>query len=103
MLGSLDEIVTFNRALSVSEIAAMSSAGTAGMVRAPEFTGGAVFANGQFVINLRGQTGKAFTMESSTNLATWTFFSTLSNPTGATQFPDNTANTPNKFYRARQP
>jgi hypothetical protein len=103
MLGSLDEILLFNRALSSSEISAIYSAGSAGMVRAPEFTGTASYTNGQLKASLKGQTGKSFTIHSSTDLKTWTVFSALSNPTGTAQFTDAAAtNSPQKFYRASQ-
>jgi len=102
MLGSLDEILVFHRALSASEIAAIYSAGGAGLVRAPEFTGISSPGDGQAHLNLRGQTGKNFTIYSSADLLNWSLLGTISNPTGATQYLDSAA-APQKFYRATQP
>ena len=101
MLGNLDEIQTFSRALSASEINSIYAAGIAGLVRVPEFTGVAS-ANGQIQLNLRGQTGKPFTLLTSTDLLDWVSLGTLSNPTGAVQYLDSTVNSQN-FYRVTQP
>jgi hypothetical protein len=101
MMGSLDEILVFHRALSSSEIAAIYSAGSAGLVRAPEFTQIAS-SGGQIQLNLRGQTGKTFTIYSSTDLLNWNFLGSIANPAGAVQYPDSPT-TPQKFYRATQP
>lgn len=101
MLGSLDEVMTFNRALSASEIHAIYSADSAGLVRAPEFIG-AGSAPGQFTVNLKGMTGKNFTLYSSTNLISWRSRGTISNPTGTAQFIDTLAPTDERFYRASQ-
>src|SRR5262249_4614289 len=103
MLGSLDELMLFNRALSPSEISALSSAGSSGLVRVPEFTGSVPLGNNQFRLNLRGQTGKNFTIYTSQNLATWTFLTSVPNPTGSIQFTDNSATNSFNFYRASQP
>jgi len=59
MLGGLDEVLLFNRALSGSEIHAVYAAGSSGLVRVPEFIGAGPFASGQFPLNLRGQTARA--------------------------------------------
>jgi hypothetical protein len=90
MLGSLDEILVFHRALSSTEIGAIYSAGSAGLVRAPEFTGISSDGNGQITLNLRGQTGKTFTLYSSTNFLDWNFLGTTANPAGALQYLDAT-------------
>jgi GH25 family lysozyme M1 (1,4-beta-N-acetylmuramidase) len=103
MLGSLDEILLFNRALSSSEINAIYAAGSAGLVRAPEFTGTLPLGDGQFGLNLRGITGEPFTIYSSPDLAAWTSLGTAPNPTGAVQFIDNSATNAQNFYRASQP
>lgn len=103
LLGNLDEVQMFNRALSISEISAIYSAGSAGLVRAPEFTGVASTA-GPIQLNLRGLTGKNITLFGSTNLLDWTSLGTLSNPTGAVQYLDlNASGAAQKFYRASQP
>ena len=103
LLGSLDEVQLFNRALSTPEISAIYSAGSAGVVRAPEFTGVASTA-GPIQLNLRGLTGKSITLFGSTNLLDWTSLGTVSNPTGAVQYLDlNASGAAQKFYRASQP
>ena len=102
MLGSLDEIMIFNRALSASEISAISAAGSAGLVRAPEFTGTTPLGPGQFQLNLRGKTGKNITLYRSPDLLTWPSLGAISNPTGATTFTDNSATNSQGFYRASQ-
>jgi Concanavalin A-like lectin/glucanases superfamily len=103
MEGSLDEILVFSRALSAAEISAISSARSAGLVRAPEFTGVAQIPGG-IQLNLRGQTGKNFTLYTSTNLVNWTLLGTLPNPTGAIQYLNSiNASFPQTFYRVSQP
>jgi hypothetical protein len=104
MLGSLDEIQVFNRALSASEISAIYNAGSAGLVRAPQFTSVVSTNSGQIQLNLRGQTGKTFTLYASTNLLlNWTSLGTIPNPIGATNYTDSTVSSPQKFYRVSQP
>jgi hypothetical protein len=102
MKGSLDELVFFNRALSVSDVNAIYNAGSFGLVRVPEFSSFNVNGGGQMTLNLRGLTGKAFTFYSSTNLIDWVFAGSVANPTGSLQFfdPNNTAQ---RFYRVSQP
>lgn len=102
MLGSLDEIQTFHRALSAGEIAAIFAAGSSGLVRAPEFTGVSVNGSSQVQLNLRGLTGKSFTLYDSTDLVNWSSLGTILNPTGAVQYL-NSAAQPDNFYRATQP
>jgi hypothetical protein len=102
LLASVDEVLCFNRALSSSEISAIYATGNAGLCRAPEFTGLSTASPGQLRLNIRGQTGKTFTLYSSGDLVTWSALSTLANPTGATQFFDSATGT-QKFYRLRQP
>ena len=90
--------------MSDPEISAIYSAGSAGLVCAPEFTGIASTGNGQIQLNLRGQTGKDFTLYASTNLVDWAAQGTVSNPTGAVQYLELTVpGAPQKFYRASQP
>jgi GH25 family lysozyme M1 (1,4-beta-N-acetylmuramidase) len=103
MLGSLDELLLFNRALTPAQINAIHAAGAAGLVRAPEFTATAPLGNGRFQVNLRGQTGKNFTLYTSPDLVTWTCLGPLANPNGDVQFIDNSATDPVRFYRATQP
>jgi hypothetical protein len=103
MLGSLDELTLFNRALTSAQINAIYGAGSAGLIRAPEFTGTVSLGNGQFQVNLRGQTGKNFTLYTSPDLMTWTSLGPVANPNGTVQFIDNSASDPVRFYRATQP
>ena len=102
MLGNLDEVQVFNRALSASEINSIYAAGNSGLVRVPEFTGIASVGSSQVQLNLRGQTGKALTLLSSTDLLDWSSLVTLSNPSGAVRYLDSTVNSQN-FYRVTQP
>ena len=103
MLGGLDDLQIYNRELSASEISSIYTAGSAGLVRAPQFTSVTNLNNGQVQLNLIGQTGKAITLSSSTNLLqnNWTSLGSISNPTGATNYTDSTAS-PQKFYEATQ-
>ena len=103
MLGSLDEIMLFNRALGGSEINAIYAAGSAGLVRAPEFTGTLPLGNGQFQLSLKGKTGKNFTIYSSPDLVNWTSLGAAANPGGIIQYTDNSATNAQTFYRASQP
>jgi len=103
MLGSLDELMLFNRALSPSEISAISAAGSSGLVRAPEFTGIQSLGNGQAQLNLRGQTGKNFNLYTSQDLVNWTFLTSVANLAGSLLFTDNSATNALQFYRASQP
>lgn len=102
MLGNLDEIQVFSRVLSASEINSIYAAGAAGLVRVPEITSVASTSNGQVQFNMRGQTGKPFTLLTSTDLLDWVSLGALSNPTGAVQYLDSTVNS-QQFYRVTQP
>jgi hypothetical protein len=103
LLAGMDEVLCFNRALSGSEINAIFAAGVAGLVRSPEFTAIAPLGNNQVRLNMRGLTGKSFTIYSSSDLSNWTPLGTIPNPTGAAQFLDPGASERQTFYRARQP
>lgn len=103
MLGSLDEIQIFSRALSSTEINAIYQAGNSGLVRAPEFTEVVSTNFGQVELSLLGQTGKEFGLYTSTNLASWTLLLTIPNATGATNYSDSSASDPSGFYRLSQP
>ena len=104
MLGSMDEVAVFNRALSDSEINAIYCADSAGLCRAAEFAGAPQPGPARLALNLRGQTGKSFTIYASTNLVDWAPLGTAPNPGGAAQFVDYAmTNAVQKFYRATQP
>ncbi|HSY43529.1 MAG TPA: GH25 family lysozyme [Candidatus Acidoferrum sp.] len=102
MLGSLDEIQIFSRVLSSAEINSIWQAGSAGLVRAPEFTHVISTNFGQVQLSLRGQTGKDFTLYTSTNLTNWTLLLAIPNATGATNYSDSSASDLQKFYRVIQ-
>jgi GH25 family lysozyme M1 (1,4-beta-N-acetylmuramidase) len=103
MTGNLDEIMLFNRALSVSQISALATAGSAGIVWAPEFTGEDFVGPNKFGLSLRGLTGKNVKIYSSPDFSAWTQLSTVPNPTGIINFTDNSATNDVMFYRAIQP
>jgi GH25 family lysozyme M1 (1,4-beta-N-acetylmuramidase) len=99
--GGLDDLQIYNRALAPSEIASIYNAGSAGLIRAPLFTGMTNAADGQIQINLIGQTGKPITLRSSPDLINWSTAATVLNNTGATNYTDSTA-AGQKFYQATQ-
>jgi hypothetical protein len=104
MLGSLDEVMFFNRALSPSEINGIYSAGSAGLCGATEIAGAPQAGAGQLTLNLRGQTGKSFSIYASTNLLDWGFLESVPNPGGAVQYIDHAVtNMGRRFYRVSQP
>ena len=101
MLGAVDDLQVYNRALAAFEVKSIYNAGSAGLVRAPQFTGVTNLANGQVQLNLIGQTGKSISLLSSTDLLNWASTATIANPTGATNYTDTTAS-PQMFYQATQ-
>jgi GH25 family lysozyme M1 (1,4-beta-N-acetylmuramidase) len=103
LLAGMDEVLCFNSGLSGAEINAIYAAGAAGLVRSPEFTAITPLGNNQVRLNLRGLTGKSFTIYSSSDLGNWTPLGTIPNPIGAAQFLDSGASERQTFYRARQP
>ena len=102
MLGSVDEVMMFNRALSSTEISAIAAAGSAGVVRVPEFTAIQPLGNNQVRMNLRGLTGKNIKVYASQDLDNWTLLGSLANPTGNVLYTDNSATNAVGFYRAAQ-
>jgi len=102
MLGSLNELQIYNRALAASEISSIYNAGHAGLVRAPQFTSVTNLNSSQVQLNLIGQTGKAITLKYSTDLQSWSTLGTVSNPTGATNYTGSTTASPQTFYQATQ-
>jgi GH25 family lysozyme M1 (1,4-beta-N-acetylmuramidase) len=103
MAGSLDEFMIFSRALDATEINSIYQAGSSGLVRAPAFTGMKLAGPGQFQLNLEGQTGKNYTVYSSTDLIDWTTLGSISNPAGTNTFTDFAATNAQAFYRVSQP
>ncbi len=100
--GQLDEVQVYNRALTASEINSIFLAGKAGLVRAPQFTGISTNGNGQVQLNLIGQTGKAITINTSTDLLNWAQIGVISNQFGATNYTDSNVSGPLKFYQTTQ-
>ena len=103
MLGGLDEIMCFNRALSATEINTIYSAGSGGLLRAPKFTGMQPISASQFQLNLAGMTGRSISIYKSLDLETWTKLSTVANPSGTLQYTDPGATNDVGFYRVSQP
>lgn len=101
MLGSMDEIMLFTNALTAPQISGIYTAGSSGVLRAPQFTS-ITQTNGGIPLGLQGQTGKTFTLYTSTNLKTWLPLITLPNPSGAV-FYTNSLSNQIQFYRATQP
>jgi GH25 family lysozyme M1 (1,4-beta-N-acetylmuramidase) len=102
MLGRLDEIQIFSRALSAAEISTIYGAGSAGLVRAPEFTGVISTNSGQIQLQLRGLTGKNYTIYSSPDLMAWTTLGIQANPAGTNYYNTSTTANSQLFYRAEQ-
>jgi GH25 family lysozyme M1 (1,4-beta-N-acetylmuramidase) len=103
LLGNLDEIMLFNRALGAAEVSSLYTAGVAGFVHAPEFTAAQALGNSQFQLNLKGLTGKSFSIYRTLDFTSWTKLGTVANPTGTILFMDNSATNDQSFYRASQP
>jgi hypothetical protein len=103
LLASVDEIMLFNRALSGAEVSSLYAAGQTGFVHAPEFTAAQALGSSQFQLNLKGLTGKNFSIYRSPDFTTWTKLSSIANPTGTILYIDNSATNDQSFYRASQP
>jgi hypothetical protein len=101
LLGALNELQIYTNALSASAIASIYNAGSAGLVRAPEFTAITDLGNGQFSVNLIGQTDKPITVKTSPDLINWSSAGTVQNPSGATTYP-GPSSTSQRFYQATQ-
>ena len=109
--GFIDEVALFSRALSASEIAAIYSAGPAGICRtaAPPLAFDASpsslgFTNGGFGLLLNGLSGRGpVVISASTNLLEWDSIFTNPAINGTLQFLDMSAtNWPRRFYRAQE-
>ena len=102
LLATLDEVATFNRALSAGEISAIYAAGNAGWVRAPEFT--SMLLNGNTAqIDTRGIPAKGFTIYRTTDFTDWSPIYHLSSPSGTLEVFDSVNGAPQYFYKATQP
>lgn len=102
MLGGIDELQVYNTTLTAAQIKSIYSAGSAGLVNSPQFTGVTSSSAGQVKLNLQGMTGKTFSLYDSTDLVNWTKITTVSNPSGALQY-QNSPTTPDVFYKISQP
>jgi GH25 family lysozyme M1 (1,4-beta-N-acetylmuramidase) len=91
MLGSLDETMVFNRALTGAEIATIYQAGSASLVRAAQFLPPTLLENGNFGLNFEGLTGKSANLYWTTNFTQWTPLATVNNPNGVNQYSDTNA------------
>jgi GH25 family lysozyme M1 (1,4-beta-N-acetylmuramidase) len=103
MLGSLDEIMIFSRALTSAEINNLYAAGANGVVRAPEITGVQRVSPTQVQLSLRGLTGRNFTVYTSQDFLSWSSLGSVANPNGSLQFVESSATNDFKLYRAAQP
>lgn len=101
LLGDVNDLQIYTRALAAPEIASIYNAGSSGLVRAPEFIGINNLGNGQILLNLIGQTGKPITVRTSTNLINWSSAATVQNSAGAANYI-NPASSTQKFYQATQ-
>jgi hypothetical protein len=102
MLGTVDEVVIFNRALSGTEISTLYDAGTGALARAPELTSIGVTGN-TAVLNMRGLPGKTFTIYKSADLLDWTSAGRFSSSSGTLQFFDSASGMVQNFYQLTQP
>ncbi|HUA65737.1 MAG TPA: GH25 family lysozyme [Alphaproteobacteria bacterium] len=101
LLGDINDLQIYTRALAASEIKSIYNAGSAGLVRAPELIGITGLGNGQFGVYLIGQTGKPITVKTSPDLINWSSAGTVLNPTGATSYT-GPSSTSQRFYQATQ-
>lgn len=101
--GSVDEVMTFSRALTSTEIASIYSAGNSGLVRTGEITGAKRGGFSRYTLNFMGMPGKSYTLYSSTDLATWNPVSTVATPKGTNVYNDNLVSINQlMFYRIGQ-
>ena len=104
MTGTVDEVMIFSRALSAAEISTLYNAGTGALVRVPELVNAAINGDAtQVQLNMRGLTGKTFTIYRSPDLINWTSIAHVSNPTGALTYSDFTSAGEQNFYQITQP
>ena len=100
MLGSLDEMQIYSRALSATEVANIYHSGSAGLINAPNITS-ATSTGGQLQLQLVGLTGKNVNIFTSTNLVDWTSLGSVANSTGSTSYTASTTNS-QLYYRVEQ-
>ena len=101
MNGLIDEVGFYNRALTAEEIQSHFLAGSAGMAKAPVFSAIGLSFPGNARLSIKGQAGKAVTIQSSSNLLDWVTLATDPNATGTVNFTDSSAGAfSHRFYRA---
>jgi hypothetical protein len=104
MLGTVDEVIVFNRTLSTTEISTLYNAGTGALVRVPELTGVALNASAtQVQLNMRGLPAKTFSIYRTPDLINWTYLGRFSSPSGTLQYFDATTTSPQNSYKVFQP
>ncbi|MDB6058159.1 MAG: hypothetical protein JWO95_2003 [Verrucomicrobiales bacterium] len=101
VLGTIDELMLFNRDLSATEIQSIYNAGSAGVLRVPEFIATSS-NNSQFFTTLRGLTGRNFLIYGSNNLTSWLLITNAANTSGFVPFYDPFTSPGIKFYKAIQ-
>jgi hypothetical protein len=99
LLGSVDELQVYSRNLSASELTSIYNAGSAGLVRAPQFTSVTCLESGQFQLNLVGLANKSIAIYSSTDLVNWSFVVKVRSLNGAITYTNSTTAS-QTFYKA---
>ena len=89
--GLIDEPALYNRALSLAEVQSHFAAGALGMVKAPTIAAIGLFFPGDARLRIRGVPNRSVTIQSSTNLLSWTHLVTLENRTGNLSYTDDSA------------
>jgi GH25 family lysozyme M1 (1,4-beta-N-acetylmuramidase) len=104
MLGSVDEVLIFNRALSTTEISTLYNGGSGALVRVPEITSVGINSAGtQFQLNLRGLPAKGFSVYRTSDLINWTNLGHVANTSGALTYFDLTTTSAQNSYKVFQP
>lgn len=104
MSGTVDEVIIFNRALTTTEISTLYNGGTGALVRAPELTSAAVDPSAtHFQLNMRGLTGKTFSIYRSSDCINWTFVTRLSSSSGTLVYSDPITTSTENYYKVFQP
>ena len=101
MNGLIDEAAIYNRALTEEEIQSHFVAGKVGMAKAPVFSAIDIFFPGNTRFSIKGQAGKAVTIQGSTDLQDWETLATDPNQSGTVNLIDSSAGAfSHRFYRA---
>lgn len=100
---TIDEVIVFNRALSGTEISTLYNAGTGALMRVPELTGIGQISDTQVQLNMRGLTGKTFSIYRSPDLINWTYIGRFASGTGTLQYYDLTTASAQNSYKVFQP